>query len=80
MIFIITIVHKKKCFGNEVTSIVVCFSPFAVKLNPFSSPMAYLIQPVLIPGYPGLDGTLIHHTLARSRCWYSFTFPGRMEW
>ena len=26
-----------------------------------------------------LDGTLIHRRLAPSRCWYSFTYPGRME-
>ena len=24
-----------------------------------------------------LDGTLIHHRLAPSRRWYSFTYPGR---
>ena len=26
-----------------------------------------------------MDGTLIHHRLALSRRWYSFTYPGRME-
>ena len=26
-----------------------------------------------------LDGTLIHRRLAPSRCWYSFTYPGRKE-
>ena len=26
-----------------------------------------------------LDGALIHRTLAPSKCWYPFTYPGRME-
>ena len=56
------------------------------KLNPLRA--RWVMEPEPISGFCSvkritlwlpLDGTLIHHRLAPSRCWYSFTNPGRME-
>ena len=58
------------------------------KLNPLRA--RWPMDPALISGFCSvkppdeslrlpLNGTLIHRRLAPSRCWYSFTYPGRME-
>ena len=64
----VTMVPKLgKSFTSQVTREQVLMSGFCSsvkRLRVFDSP---------------LEGALIHHRLAPSRCWYSFTFPGRVE-
>ena len=59
--------------GQKVTLWYTCIYKVFVFLSPVS---------VVLSGWESLTplhGTLIHRRLAPSRCWYSFTYRGRME-
>ena len=58
----------------------------AIKLSPLQA--NWPMEPALVSGFCNfkqarvwfpLDGTLIHHRVAPSRYWYSFTYPRWME-